>query len=426
MSDDDIEIRGAGLIAVDTSALDAAAVQLDAVAQRFTRTQDALTRAGELYAYAAHESGAAVAATGAACAADEGERARDIAASLREAADLYRYAELAALRETATGTEAARIDAHLGALEERYPILDVTLDSLRRQRGNERTAALVTRTWAATLPAGPWGASGWALAPTFVGAVDTAGRGRVGRDDRLTGPAPPVAVRAIERGPTTAPSSLAGAMSRIPGGQAPVRVEKYTMPDGSRQWAVYVAGTRTFRAGGTEPFDGESNLQLYEGRRSASYQGVADALAAAGVREGEPVHAVGHSQGAMIVSRLAVEGDVDVATLITAGSPVAAEVGDDTTSVALRHLDDPVPALAGPGHDLPVGAPGGFSVERDTHSTLGVDEFFTPHHLAEYVETARQVDASTDPRVDVVRDVWAELGTATSVEATEYAVERTD
>ena len=46
------------------------------------------------------------------------------------------------------------------------------------------------------------------------------------------------------------------------------------------------------------------------------------------------------------------------------------------------------------------------------------------HGIDGYTETARLLDASTDPRMDAVRGLFDELGSAASVEITEYAAER--
>ncbi len=152
-------------------------------------------------------------------------------------------------------------------------------------------------------------------------------------------------------GPTAAPASLADAAARIPGGgDARIRVERYTMPDGTRQFAVYVAGTQTVAPNSTEPFDMASNIALYTGERSASYDATLAALARAGAEPGDVVHAFGHSQGAMITAHLALEGGYDTQTLVSLGSPVEADVGEGTMSISLRHADDPVAALAAGGH----------------------------------------------------------------------------
>jgi pimeloyl-ACP methyl ester carboxylesterase len=212
----------------------------------------------------------------------------------------------------------------------------------------------------------------------------------------------------------------------MPGaGDSRVRVERYTMPDGSRQFAVYVAGTQSLALGGDDPWDNASNAELYAGRMSDSYAATEAALQAAGAREGDVVHAFGHSQGAMIAGRLALEGDYDVRTLVSLGSPVEADVGGQTLSVALRHTDDPVAGLAGGGHGEAVGAPGSFVAERVADPDASPDDARVPaHRLSAYAETAALVDASSDPRVGALRDVFAELGRADAVTVTEYAASR--
>lgn len=280
-------------------------------------------------------------------------------------------------------------------------------------------------------PAAPSG--GPPLAPAAgplpaAGATATPGASAVGAP---TVAAPPGngaagAVRVPPAGPVVAPQSLVAVTERMPGaGDARVRVERYTMPDGSRQFAVYVAGTQSLALGGDDPWDNASNAQLYAGQTSDSYAATEAALQAAGAREGDVVHAFGHSQGAMIAGHLALESGYDVRTLVSLGSPVEADVGDGTLSVALRHTDDPVAALAGGGHGEGVGAPGSFVAERVADPDAGLDDARAPaHRLSAYAETAALVDASTDPRVDTLRAVFADLGRADAVAVTEYAATR--
>ncbi len=140
---------------------------------------------------------------------------------------------------------------------------------------------------------------------------------------------------------------------------------------------------------------------------------------------GDVVHAFGHSQGAMIAAHLALEGGFDTRTLVSFGSPVEAAVGADTLSIALRHTDDPVAALQGGGHDFPVGAPGSFIAERVADPAPGTHDLGLPAHgISAYTETARLLDASTDPRMGPMRSLLDELGTAASVDAVEYSAER--
>ncbi|WP_194410009.1 hypothetical protein [Microbacterium cremeum] len=264
---------------------------------------------------------------------------------------------------------------------------------------------------------------------TIAGAavLGIGGQGRLSRDARLTGRAGAVTLTTVRPAAASgAPQSLTAVTQRMPGaGDSRVRVEKYTMPDGSKQFAVYIAGMQSFAYGGDDPWDNQANHELYTGRESESFAATKQALVAAGAEPGDVVHAFGHSQGAMIGSHLALDGEYDTRTLVTFGSPVAADVGTGTLSVTVRHTDDPVAALAGGGHNAAVGAPGSFVVERVADTEVGLADAAVPgHRMTAYAETAALVDASTDPRVGNLRDVFDDLGAAESVEVTEYAATR--
>nr|WP_017203583.1 hypothetical protein [Microbacterium barkeri] len=144
------------------------------------------------------------------------------------------------------------------------------------------------------------------------------------------------------------------------------------------------------------------------------------------VRAGDRVDVVAHSQGGMIAARLAMEGDVDVAMQITAGSPQEPTLTDEQTLIQLRHSDDVVSALAAGGSAEGTGSPFSFTASRvgDPHDgfqdlTLGT------HGLESYRETAALVDASDDPRAEALDGYWAELADAVRVERTEFRAERT-
>jgi pimeloyl-ACP methyl ester carboxylesterase len=259
-----------------------------------------------------------------------------------------------------------------------------------------------------------------------LGLVDALRLGVIPAGARLApGTGTAVRVRPTAAAPPTPPASLADAAGRIPsGGSAQVRVERYDMAGGTRQFAVYVAGTRT-GGGDEEPFDAASNLALFSGETSASYEAVTAALRQAGAVDGDAVHAFGHSQGAMVLERLALEGTYDTRTLVSFGSPVQADVGQGTLAVSFRHTDDPVVSLQSGGHAVGVGAPGSFVVERLADPAAGVHDLQMPaHNLSAYVETAALVDSSGDPRAEAVRDVFERLGAAESAVATEYVAER--
>ncbi len=443
--DDGLQIRAGGAVAVDTATLSATAVRFDGV-------RDELGEIGErlrgLQAARAGLTGcggdAGASASALARKLDEARAEGDaIARALRDAAYAYEMVDLQAEHRAAVlagdGDRAARLDARLTAMADEHP------DAWRMALGAQFGHAVM---WPSELvrQATQWGtiigdgfgdpgaiAGGAAAGLLTLGAatvVGLTGTGRLARDARLSGSAGPVTVTPVTpaaRG-GAAPQSLAAATERIPGGaDARVRVERYTMPDGSRQYAVYIAGMQSFALGGDDPWDDESNLQLYSGETSDSYAATEAALAAAGVQPGDAVHVFGFSQGAMIGAHLALQGDYDTRTLVSIGSPVDADVGSGTLSVSLRHTDDPVAGLAGGGHGEAVGAAGGFVAERVSDPAPAIEDARLPaHRLAAYAETAALVDASNDPRVDGLRAVFDGLGEAEAVEVTEYAATRGD
>lgn len=444
MSDDDpLQITGGGAIAVDTATLRRTASRFALAAAAL---DEACARLGPLGNMLLEHH---VFAWDAACTASAlGTRLREavagaerIAERLRETAVVYELVELNVEHRTAffAGDQAAmaRIDARRDALMALHP------DAMGDARAAEFGRAvmwpgdLVRQATEAGVDLGTlFGPEGGVIGGVALGggailaaaATGIGGFGIVSRDARLTGPAPVVALvpTTPSTAPTPTPLGLAGAADRIPrDGDARVRVEKYTMADGTKQFAVYVAGMRSAGMGGQDPWDGLSNVELYTGQRSASYQATVDALEAAGAQRGDVVHAFGHSQGAMVASRIALEGEFDTRTLVTFGSPVDADVGPETLSVSVRHTDDPVVALAGGGHLGAVGGEGSMVVEREAHPQVGPEDLLAPgHDLVGYADTAADVDASTDPRVDALRDVFGELRHATRVEAYEFGAER--
>lgn len=420
----DLDIRSGGIVAVDTADLRHAAGELASLAAGCEVVQKRL-----------FEIGAIITAEGAWAAlphpvvGDTITHIRDTEADLRTLATIYDIVELRALQAAAA---AAGDELRAHSFEARIDAMTATLpagDRLRaaaealswRAAGHHELLAQTAQ--ALALSPGPAVAASLLMALLLAG-VRGAGRGPVDAGARLHGPAQPVRLRARRAAPVTAPASLADVVGRLPReGEGQVRVERYTLPDGSRQFAAYVTGTRFGEEG--EPFDMRSNLELYGGVRSASYDAVVQALHAAGATRGDTVHLAGHSQGAMAISRVALEGEFHVGTVFTFGSPVQADVGDRTLQVAVRHADDPVSALAGGGFAGDSGAPGSFVAERvaDPVGRLS-DVTFDVHQLDAYAETARLLDASTDPRIDVVHEHLAHLGTATAVTATMYTARR--
>jgi hypothetical protein len=438
---DDLDIRSGGVIAVDTESLRAAAVRYDRLGAELVEIErrvrsailvlaDIGPAADQVTADAEVLAGRVDAASAAAGASADRLR---FAAAVYEIVELRAACELAS--ESADPADSARlraeIDARLRALEDEYPWAGPRARLMEAGRSLTWSSDLLAQgpgllPLAAMMPGVVFGVSLGAVALAF--GIPRIGAGTIPAQARLAPAATAGRVTAVA-GPVavSAPTTLAQAAERIPSGSGParVRVETYTMRDGTRQFAVYVTGTRDAGAGGREAFDMASNVELYSGTRSASYDATLAALREAGARPGDVVHAFGHSQGAMVTAHVALEGGYDTRTLVSFGSPVEADVGDGTLSVSVRHTDDPVGALEGGGHLEGVGAPGSFVAERVADPGLGLYDLQLPAHgIDRYAETARMLDDSADPRMVPVRTLFDELGDAASVEVVEYSAER--
>lgn len=393
----DLEIRSGGIVAVDVASLRAAAAEISVVAvscrtiaERLGPTVPVLSDAGYWHLTPVESSLLAAAA---------GER---IATGLRDMADLYELVERAATERLTD------------------PVEWLTLARAQAQRASDIDEGFRPHQAFGGLLLG---GLGLALVSGALGLVQIVDRGRLTAGTTLTDGDGGVRTTLLSAHVGTAPATLAELTARIPAKtEARVRVERYDMPDGTVQFVAYADGTQA-GASDDEPFDLESNLDLYlRHEESESYRAVRQALEAAGAGEGATVHLVGYSQGAMVASHIALSGDYRVPTIITVGSPVEADVGEDTLSVSLRHTDDPVSYLATGGFATGVGAVGSLVAER----RIGAVGLIGPHRLEHYRETAAMLDRSTDPRMDAVRARLGELGAATKVTVSTYSTVRAE
>lgn len=433
MSDDALEIRSGGVIAVDTASLRDAAGQLSLVAGECEALRARLV---EVTLALADDDGWRYVPTGQARAAEDAAAA--LAADLRTMAEAYDIVELwAEIGIAHAGGDSDRVGALTAvamALMAQHPAAaaracgDVSQWSAGRRSGMFGQLHPGPPQWYDALSFGMNAKTAAALAAgTALGLagllIDAAGRGAPS-GAALTGPARPVTLTTVSRERAHPPTGLRDVASRIPHGDGRVRVEKYTLADGQTSFVAYVAGTQ-IGVDADEPWDMASNYDLYTGTRSVSYDATMAALAAAGAQPGDTVLLAGHSQGAMIASHVATSGLYEVPALVTLGDPVQVDVGESTLNVDIRHGDDPVAALAAGGHVGRVGSSDSIVAERTSSATIAEGEaLMDPHALTRYTETAALLDASTDPRMGPVREVLLQLETAVSVEATVYGATR--
>ena len=423
---DGLDIRHGGVIAVDTEALREVARRLDGVAAQVSEARAAVGRAQatvlEHSGFDARVDVVAMMAGGDRLATVRDEL-EDASASTMLMADVYEVVELRAEVEALRLIGAAPAD-----------VVQVELDRLLAS--DERLGDLADRLtdeWKESRFEGldrqfDLGGGSAFISMAAAAVAVLSGLGTVRPGATLRGTPDAVAVTEVRSRTLKAPpQGVAGALRRFPTTPgAQVRVDRYTMPDGTRHFIAAVTGTQTMAFGGSEPWDMRSNAQLYSGETSASYQATLDALAAAGAQPGERVDIVAHSQGGMIAAHLAMESGYDVRVQLTAGSPVEPALDDDQLLIQLRHTDDVVSSLAGGGSPAGTGSPDSFTAERVGDPIIGLqDLMLAPHQMDAYLETAEMVDESGDPRLEALDEQWAELDDAVEITSTEYRAERT-
>ena len=120
--------------------------------------------------------------------------------------------------------------------------------------------------------------------------------------------------------------------------------------DGTTSWLVVVPGTADWGLGGPNPQDLLTNFQAVAGAPADMETAVIAAMRQAGVGPDDPVGLYGHSQGGIVVARLAEDPGVaehyNVTTLLTAGSPVGGiDLPDSVNALHLENGGDAVPSL---------------------------------------------------------------------------------
>jgi len=192
-----------------------------------------------------------------------------------------------------------------------------------------------------------------------------------------------------EGGPLPRATDIAGRVGRIPAGETPIRIERYVTASGETEIDVYLAGTQEWGVGTTvEPFDMESNLALVAGVSAASMVAVEAAMGKAGVKPGDRVSFVGHSQGGLLAARLAESGRYATSSLLTVGAPLGTFApSGNYPALAISHRDDLVPELG--GASKPTGI-----THVETHSDANAFDLAGAHAREAYFDTAARLDAS--------------------------------
>jgi pimeloyl-ACP methyl ester carboxylesterase len=145
---------------------------------------------------------------------------------------------------------------------------------------------------------------------------------------------------------------------------------------------------------------------------AASERAVLGALGQLGAGRSDSVLLVGHSQGALIASNIAATPQpFRVSGLISVGGPIAHHSArQPTPTIAIEHLNDPVPALSGRANPLTENL---VTVQRE----IPAQNLVEAHAMAGYRQTAALADIDIDPGLTRVRGLiggqLANLGAGT-------------
>lgn len=217
------------------------------------------------------------------------------------------------------------------------------------------------------------------------------------------GPEGPETTRAV--GPTRAPGRASGDVADLAAhlevlseaADGTVEVQTLVGPDGTVRHVVFLPGTDDMNplSNDAQVRDMKENIRLMGGQSTAYGEGILTAMRQAGVRPGEPVLLVGHSQGGMEAVALASHGTpYDVTNVVTFGSPTGQvrHYPHGVQVLSLEHVGDLVPELDGTPSSPD---PAQVTVRFDD----GIEGLVANHSYAHYIDGAEAVDGSRDPTI---------------------------
>jgi len=227
--------------------------------------------------------------------------------------------------------------------------------------------------------------------------------------------------------------SQQGDLSRLSHETAHVRVIRV---DGAPpSYIVQIPGTQVpDLTHGANPLDMDSNLHLMqangEGPPPVIAREVLEAMAAAGIRPGDPVMLTGHSQGGIIAAQLAadevVRSQYSIRSVVTGGSPIGRfDLPDDVSVLSLEHDQDVIPKLDGvdnPDRSNWVTVTRNLTAAEGTVQGASGPSLGGAHDTGNYAITGAEIDASTAASIERWREENAEFLTGGTGTVQDYAI----
>ena len=209
--------------------------------------------------------------------------------------------------------------------------------------------------------------------------------------------------------------TTAQAYPAVPGGvgrslPGSVTIQRLDHADGTVSFVVTVPGTQDWNPlAGTNPMDLQTNLRAMAEIPDHVAEAVVQAMVQAGIRPGDPVALVGHSQGGIVATGLALDPTIqkrfNIQSVVTAGSPVGSLEGRLAPGTAVIHLEnahDWVPAADGvdnpddPQRTTVVIGSGRAPWGGGPDAAVGLAE---AHGVSDYAVAGREIEGSNDPSI---------------------------
>ena len=192
--------------------------------------------------------------------------------------------------------------------------------------------------------------------------------------------------------PTTSANTFTEKLSRLQQSyfnpRSAIRIDSFKTESG-RDLVVYIPGTQSSKLAGENVFNVGSNISVMTSTElAASELAVRQSLEKLKITDSDRLILIGHSQGGIIASNLAISGDYQTAGLISVGAPIAHQELDIPV-VSIEHANDIVPALSGQTNPI---SETWVTVQNSPEAETIVDA----HSMNTYIETARLMDQSSD------------------------------
>lgn len=167
-----------------------------------------------------------------------------------------------------------------------------------------------------------------------------------------------------------------------------IQIDSFENESG-RDLVVYIPGTQSNQLGGENVFNIGSNISsMTSTDLAASEIAVRQSLDQLDVGDNDRVILIGHSQGGIIASNIAISNDYQVAGLISVGAPIAHQE-IEIPVISIEHANDLVPALSGQTNPIS-------NNWVTVQNTPEVETIIQAHAMTGYIETAKLMDQSED------------------------------